>query len=436
MKRRAPRHPRGRESSRGARRSPTCHVRSSLNSLGSILPRSAPRQRSSLSEIVRDLEAEIIRLASAASSRSSTARASSFTPISAERHSAPTRARHRRNWIGYNNLEYDLATGARGSRAGYLENSLALLCGSEAATVVNNCAAALVLIVRHFTQAKTRSDHFPRRAGPDRRRISDRRNSRSERRAPARSWHDEQDRSPRLCESDWSRNRPDPEGASEQFFHGRLRRRPSTEEIATLARTKRIPFVEDLGSGAVVATEKLGLADHEPTPSETLKRGVDLVCFSGDKFLGGPQAGIIAGKARFIRALKREPLFRALRCDKLVFAALAATVEAHLRDDWRQLPVLRCSRFLIGELRARGEKLIDRLRGLSLDARLVASKARDRRRRFAALGHSFGCPRVRLQQSFAQRTGDAPSSCRPADHRLSRARPIPTRSADDFPRAG
>ncbi len=94
---------------------------------------------------------------------------------------------------------------------------------------------------------------------------------------------------------------------------------PSNGEIATLARTKRIPFVDDLGSGAVLATEKLGLADHEPTPSETLKQGVDLVCFSGDKLLGGPQAGIIAGKTRLIVALKREPLFRALRCDKTRF---------------------------------------------------------------------------------------------------------------------
>src|SRR5438874_2176851 len=76
----------------------------------------------------------------------------------------------------------------------------------------------------------------------------------------------------------------------------------STEEIGALARKKRVPFVEDLGSGAVVPTEELGIADHEPTPVEALKRGADLVCFSGDKLFGGPQAGIIAGKKRLIVA--------------------------------------------------------------------------------------------------------------------------------------
>ena len=302
----------------------------------------------------------------------------------------------------YNNLEYDLTTGVRGKRAGYLESGLSLLCGSEAATVVNNCAAALVLIVRHFTRRKPeviisrgelvqigggfRIGEILEASGARLREVG------ATNKTALRDY----------AQSDWSRNRPDPEGASEQLSSSAVSPAPRpTEEIATLARTKRIPFVEDLGSGAVMATEKLGLADHEPTPSETLKQGVDLVCFSGDKLLGGPQAGIIAGKARFIGALKREPLFRALRCDKLVFAALAATVDAHLRNDWRQLPVLALLQISIGELRERGEKLIEQLRGLPLRPRLVASEGADWRRRVAPFGHSFGCPRVRLQQSFA-----------------------------------
>src|SRR5205823_14066237 len=159
------------------------------------------------------------------------------------------------------------------------------------------------------------------------------------------------------------------------FFMGGFVESPGTEALAKLARRKRIPFVEDLGSGAIVATEKLGGIEHEPTPNEALKRGVDLVCFSGDKLFGGPQAGIIAGKARFVAALKREPLFRALRCDKLVLAALAVTVDAHLRGDMRQLPVLTLLQISNDELRERGEKLIERLRGLPVRARLVASKA-------------------------------------------------------------
>src|SRR6185503_11933314 len=100
----------------------------------------------------------------------------------------------------------------------------------------------------------------------------------------------------------------------------------------TLARKKRIPFVEDLGSGAMVSTEKLGPLEHEPTPEEVLGRGVDLVCFSGDKLLGGPQAGIIAGKAKWVAALKKEPFFRAFRCDKLILSALETTVDLYLND--------------------------------------------------------------------------------------------------------
>jgi Selenocysteine synthase [seryl-tRNASer selenium transferase] len=80
------------------------------------------------------------------------------------------------------------------------------------------------------------------------------------------------------------------------FFMSGFVESPTSREIAALARKKRIPFVEDLGSGAIVATEQFGIAEHEPTPAEALKDGADLVCFSGDKLFGGPQAGIIAGK--------------------------------------------------------------------------------------------------------------------------------------------
>ena len=185
-----------------------------------------------------------------------------------------------------------------------------------------------------------------------------------------------------------------------------------------------------------MATEKLGLADHEPTPNETLKRGVDLVCFSGDKLLGGPQAGIIAGKARFVAALKREPLFRALRCDKLVFAALAATVEAHLRTDQEQIPILKLLQIPIGELRERGEKLIERLRDLPLRARLVASKAQ---MGGGALPRSV-IPSVALELVSGNHSPNELAAlfrrATPARYRLSRAGPIPGRSPNRLSRAG
>jgi len=138
----------------------------------------------------------------------------------------------------------------------------------------------------------------------------------------------------------------------------------STAELSALARKKRVPFVEDLGSGAMIATEQIGLHHHEPTPAEALNNGADLVCFSGDKLFGGPQAGIIVGKKRLITALKAEPLFRALRCDKLVFAALQTTVDLHLNQVLSEIPALALLQIPKDELRARAAAMVTRLQGL------------------------------------------------------------------------
>jgi L-seryl-tRNA(Ser) seleniumtransferase len=145
------------------------------------------------------------------------------------------------------------------------------------------------------------------------------------------------------------------------FFMSGFVESASSAAIAALARKKRVPFVEDLGSGAIVATEQLGIAEHEPTPAEVLKDGADLVCFSGDKLFGGPQAGIITGKKRFIAALKREPLFRALRCDKLIFAALQATVDLHLNQSTSEIPAIDLLQVSEHELRARAAAICARL---------------------------------------------------------------------------
>jgi L-seryl-tRNA(Ser) seleniumtransferase len=150
------------------------------------------------------------------------------------------------------------------------------------------------------------------------------------------------------------------------FFMSGFVESPPAASIAALARTKRIPFVEDLGSGAVVATEQLGVAEHEPTPSEALKAGADLVCFSGDKLFCGPQAGIIVGKKRFVTALKREPLFRALRCDKLCFAALQATIDLHLNQLAAEIPAIGMLQATERELRNRAAEMISRLSDLPL----------------------------------------------------------------------
>jgi L-seryl-tRNA(Ser) seleniumtransferase len=281
----------------------------------------------------------------------------------------------------YSNLELDLDRGERGGRAAYLEHNLALLCQSEAATVVNNCAAALILILRHFTAKRpeviiSRGELVQIGGGF---------------------------RIPEILEASGARLREvgttnktaliDYESAvgpdtglllkvhRSNFFMGGFVDSPATEALSGLARRKRIPFVEDLGSGALMDTGQLAGLEHEPTPAEVLKRGVDLVCFSGDKLLGGPQAGIIAGKAKPIGALKRNPFFRALRCDKLVLAALQVTADQYLTlanpnrlaagialSPEPPIPLLKMLSSSLASLRVRAETLCQNLSSFPLQA--------------------------------------------------------------------
>ena len=269
----------------------------------------------------------------------------------------------------YSNLEYDLVTGERGRRGAYIENALALLCKAESATVVNNCAAALVLIVHHFTNGRAQPPGAPEvvisrgemvqigggfrigeiieAAGAKVRDVG------------ATNKTTLSDYSKAIRQSTVLILKVHRSNFSMSGFVDS----PSSIALAGLARKKRIPFVEDLGSGAIFPTEHLGLAEHEPTPAEASKDGAVLVCISGDKLFGGPQAGIIAGKKRFVAALKREPLFRALRCDKLVFAALQATIDLHL-DQSGGIPAIDLLQVSEEELRARAAAIVDRLEGV------------------------------------------------------------------------
>src|SRR5881398_2999827 len=275
----------------------------------------------------------------------------------------------------YTNLEYDLTSGERGHRATYLENNLALVCGAEATTVVNNCAAALILILRHFTAKKKevvisrgeliqigggfRIPEILEASGAKLREIGT--TNKTSIKDYARALGPDTALILKVHRSN--------------FFMGGFVESPSTEALAKLARTKRIPFVEDLGSGAVVATERLGEIEHEPTPNEALKSGVDLVCFSGDKLFGGPQAGIIAGKRRHIAALKREPFFRALRCDKLILTAMQTAVDCYLADKSSELPALEMLESTMDELRDRAETLLAQIRELPLHTAISEGKA-------------------------------------------------------------
>src|SRR5438552_7761375 len=277
----------------------------------------------------------------------------------------------------YSNLEFDLTGGERGSRALYLEHNLALLCGAEAATVVNNCAAALVLILRHFTSGERKEVIISRgelvqigggfripeileATGAKLREVGATNRT---------SLHDYRQAIGKQSAMLLKVHRSN-------FFMSGFVESPATEEIAALARKKRLPRVEDLGSGAAMETEKLAAIEHEPTPEEVLKRGVDLVCFSGDKLLGGPQAGVIAGKAKRIAALKREPFFRALRCDKLILSALESTVDLYLAGRAQEeIPTLAMLRVSNDELQVRAAKIKLALEALPMRTTVGEGKA-------------------------------------------------------------
>ena len=262
----------------------------------------------------------------------------------------------------YNNLEYDLAAGERSqSRAAYLEHNLTLLCGAEAATVVNNCAAALVLMLRHFTRREARREVVISRgelvqigggfrvpeileaSGAQLREVG----------TTNRTTLDDYERAlgPRTALILRVHR--------SNFYLGGFEESPDPAALGALARRRRVPLAEDLGSGALVPTERLAALEHERTPREAIRAGADAVCFSGDKLFGGPQAGIIVGRARTVAALKKNPFFRALRCDKLVLGALQATTDLYLRGAAEdEIPTLAMMRIPLDALRARAERIL------------------------------------------------------------------------------
>jgi L-seryl-tRNA(Ser) seleniumtransferase len=134
---------------------------------------------------------------------------------------------------------------------------------------------------------------------------------------------------------------------------------PSLEEITRIAQKHGIPIVEDIGSGAILDTAAFGLA-HEPTVQESLKAGVDLVCFSGDKLLGGPQAGCILGKSTYLKKIKKHPLARVVRADKLLISSLEATLQAYLLNrPLIDIPIWKMISAELDGLRSRVESWIE-----------------------------------------------------------------------------
>ena len=254
---------------------------------------------------------------------------------------------------GYLDLEYDLAAGRRGERATRLGSVLQALLGVPG-VVVNNNAAALLLCL--FTLAKGREVIVSRgelvEIGgsfrlPDVMKLSGARlvEVGTTNRTRAADYADAVTPRTALLLKVHTSN----------YQVVGFTEAASTSELAAIARERGVPLLEDLGSGALLDTAGGGLG-HEPTVAEALHAGADLVCFSGDKLLGGPQAGIVAGREELVARLRKSPLYRALRPDKLTLAALQATLAAYLRGDAeRELPLWRMLRMTAEETRARAE---------------------------------------------------------------------------------
>ena len=271
--------------------------------------------------------------------------------------------------MGYSNLEYDLATGSRGSRYSHVETLLCQLTGAESALVVNNNAAAVLLTLSALTEGgqvpvsrgelveiggsfrvpeimeacgaqlkevgatnKTHLRDYERAIGPDTRAIM--------------KVHTSNYRIVGFTET------------------------PALADLVELGHRHGLPVIEDLGSGSLLDLERFGL-HGEPTVQDSIRAGVDVVSFSGDKLLGGPQAGIILGRKIYMDRLKKHPLTRAMRVDKMTLAALEATLRAYAAGKENEIPVIAMLGAKEAELRQKAETLHTLLTRAGITAAIV-----------------------------------------------------------------
>ena len=258
----------------------------------------------------------------------------------------------------YSNLEYDLEAGARGRRDVHTSELLARLTGAEDAIVVNNCAAAILLVLAamakngevlvsrgelieigdgfRIPEVMAQSGAILREVGTtNRTHISDYESAITSQTRLLLRVH------------------------PSNFQISGFTDRPALDELVALANRAHLPLIEDLGSGCLVDLSPYGI--HEPTVRDSIEAGISLVTFSGDKLLGGPQAGIIAGKKEFVQRVRRHPLFRALRVDKLTIAALEVTLGSYQRGALDEVPTIAMIRSTPAEMEERSRNFLREL---------------------------------------------------------------------------
>lgn len=260
---------------------------------------------------------------------------------------------------GYANVELDLHSGRRSKRGARIGRLLAQLVAAEDAVIVNNCAAATMLVLQATAQGKEvivsrgqlveigggfRLPDVFRAAGVTLREVGT---------------------TNRTYLKDYESALSDSTGAVIRVHRSNFQltgfvTEPSIDELVTMQRADDVPLIDDLGSGCMTDLSSLGL--HEPTVPASVTAGADLTLFSGDKLFGGPQCGMIVGRSRWIDQLRTSPMMRAMRVDKLTLAALETTIEIHLAGRANtELPVLRMLAAEPAELRQRCEWLVDHL---------------------------------------------------------------------------
>lgn len=276
--------------------------------------------------------------------------------------------------FGYCNLEYDIYRGKRGSRYDHLVDIIKRLTGAEDVLIVNNNAAAVLLVLNTIAKngevvvsrgelvevggsfrissiMEIGSGKLVEVGSTNKTHLDDYKNAVTENTKAIMKVHTSNFRILGFTES------------------------VEIEELKAEEKFKDIPVIEDLGSGVFIDLSKYGLS-YEPTVIDSIKKGVDVVTFSGDKMLGGPQAGIIVGKKKYIEKMKKNQLTRALRVDKVTIAALEATLRMYLDEEKaiKNIPTLKMITYSLEELDKKSDILLNKIKNLNIDANIKKEK--------------------------------------------------------------